>query len=44
LLGVFLADRGAFIGVAAPSHVKLIEIVKKVERQEVKAAPALLGG
>ena len=40
----YIADRGNYIGVPAPTHAKLTEIVKKVERQEVKAAPALLGG
>jgi 2-dehydropantoate 2-reductase len=40
----YIAERGAYIGVPAPTHTKLTEIVKKVERQEVKAAPALLGG
>jgi len=40
----YIAERGNFIGVQAPTHAKLTEIVKKVERQEVKAAPALLGG
>src|SRR5947209_6111605 len=40
----YIAERGNFIGVAAPTHAKLTEIVKKVERREVKAAPALLGG
>jgi 2-dehydropantoate 2-reductase len=30
--------------VPAPTHAKLTEIVKKVERREVPAAPALLGG
>ena len=40
----YIAERGKFIGVPAPSHAKLTEIVKKVERQEVKASPALLGG
>ena len=40
----YIADRGTYIGVPAPTHAKLTEIVKKVERQEVKAAPALLGG
>jgi 2-dehydropantoate 2-reductase len=40
----YVADRGNYIGVPAPTHAKLTEIVKKVERQEVKAAPALLGG
>ena len=40
----YIADRGTYIGVPAPTHAKLTEIVKKVERREVKAAPALLGG
>ena len=39
----YIAERGKFIGVAAPTHTKLTEIVKKVERKELKAAPALLG-
>jgi len=38
----FLAS--AFIGVTAPTHTKLTDIVKKVERHELKAVPALLGG
>ena len=40
----YVADRGTFIGVPAPTHAKLTEIVKKVERKEVAAAPGLLGG
>ena len=40
----YVADRGTYIGVPAPTHAKLTEIVKKVERKEVAAAPALLGG
>ncbi|MGE0426154.1 MAG: ketopantoate reductase family protein [Reyranellaceae bacterium] len=40
----YIAERGDTIGVKAPTHKKLTEIVKKVERQEIKAAPALLGG
>ena len=40
----YVAERGNYIGVAAPTHTKLTEIVKKVERQELKAAPSLLGG
>ncbi|HEY6514486.1 MAG TPA: ketopantoate reductase C-terminal domain-containing protein, partial [Burkholderiaceae bacterium] len=40
----YIADRGNYIGVPAPTHAKLTEIVKKVERKEVKATPALLGG
>ena len=40
----YIAERGDYIGVKAPTHRKLTDIVKKVERQEIKAAPALLGG
>ena len=40
----YIAERGNYIGVPAPTHAKLTEIVKKVERREVPAAPALLGG
>src|SRR5262249_32053901 len=40
----YIAERGNHIGVPAPTHARLTEVVKKVERQEVKAAPALLGG
>src|SRR6201996_6289847 len=40
----YVADRGNYIGVPAPTHAKLTEIVKKVERKEVKAAASLLGG
>jgi 2-dehydropantoate 2-reductase len=39
----FIAAKGAEVGVAAPSHVKLTEIVTKVERGELKASPANLG-
>jgi 2-dehydropantoate 2-reductase len=39
----FIAAKGAAAGVPAPSHVKLTEIVTRVERGELKPAPALLG-
>ncbi len=39
----FIAARGAAVGVPAPSHVKLTEIVTRVERGELKPSPALLG-
>ena len=39
----FIALKGATVGIAAPSHVKLTEIVTRVERGEVKPSPALLG-
>ena len=40
----YVAERGTYIGVPAPTHTKLTEIVKKVERKELKPAAALLGG
>ena len=40
----YVAERGTYIGVPAPAHTKLTEIVKKVERKELKPAAALLGG
>ena len=39
----YIAAKGAEVGVAAPSHTKLTEIVTKVERGELKASPANLG-
>ncbi|MBC7634718.1 MAG: hypothetical protein H7251_03855, partial [Acetobacteraceae bacterium] len=33
----FIADRGAEIGMPAPSHVALTEIVTQVERGELQA-------
>jgi len=38
----FIAEKGAAVGVPAPSHVKLTAIVTRVERGEVKPSPALL--
>ena len=40
----YIARKGAEVGVAAPSHVKLTELVTKVERGELKPSPAHLGG
>lgn len=39
----FIAAKGAAVGVPAPSHVKLTQIVTRVERGEIKPSPALLG-
>jgi 2-dehydropantoate 2-reductase len=39
----FIAAKGAAAGVPAPSHVKLTEIVTRVERGDLKPSPALLG-
>jgi len=38
----FIAAKGAAAGIAAPSHAKLVDIVRKVERGEAKPAAALL--
>jgi 2-dehydropantoate 2-reductase len=35
----FIAEKGKAVGVPAPSHVKLTDIVRKVERGELKASP-----
>jgi len=40
----FIARKGAEAGVAAPSHVKLTELVTKIERGELKPSPSHLGG
>jgi 2-dehydropantoate 2-reductase len=40
----YVARKGAEVGVSAPSHAKLAEIVTRVERGELKPAAALLGG
>ena len=37
-----IARKGAEVGVSAPSHVKLTGIVTRIERGELKPAPALL--
>jgi 2-dehydropantoate 2-reductase len=39
-----IARKGAEVGVAAPSHVKLTSIVTRIERGELKPSPALLRG
>ena len=40
----YIARKGAEVGVSAPSHVKLTELVLKIERGELKPSPAHLGG
>ena len=44
LMNGYIAEKGAAVGVPAPSHTKLTEIVLKVERGQVKPSAALLGG
>ena len=39
----FIARKGAELGLPAPSHAKLTEIVTRIERGELKPSPALLG-
>jgi len=39
-----IAAKGAEVGIPAPSHAKLTQIVTRVERGELKPSPALLGG
>jgi len=38
----FIARKGAEVGVPAPSHARLAEIVTRVERGELKPSPSLL--
>jgi 2-dehydropantoate 2-reductase len=38
----YIARKGAEVGVAAPSHVRLAEIVTRIERGELKPSPSLL--
>jgi 2-dehydropantoate 2-reductase len=40
----FVATRGAEIGVPAPTHAKMSEAVKRVERGEAKPSPELIAG
>ena len=39
-----IARKGAEIGVPAPSHVKLTELVTKIERGQLQPSPSHLGG
>jgi len=38
----YIARKGAEVGVAAPSHVRIAEIVTRIERGELKPSPSLL--
>ena len=40
----YIARKGAEVGLPAPSHVKLADIVTRIERGELKPSPALLRG
>ena len=39
-----IAEKGREVGVAAPTHVKLIEAVKRVEHREIPPRPENLYG
>jgi 2-dehydropantoate 2-reductase len=39
----YIARKGAAVGVPAPSHAKLAEIVTRIERGELEPSPSLLG-
>jgi 2-dehydropantoate 2-reductase len=40
----YIAAKGAEIGIPAPSHMRIPELVKAVERGELTPSPAALGG
>jgi 2-dehydropantoate 2-reductase len=40
----FIVDKGKMLGIPTPSHAKLVELVRKLERGEIKASPSHLGG
>ena len=40
----YVAERGAYIGVPAPLHVKMNDLVHRVERGEVKPSADLIAG
>jgi 2-dehydropantoate 2-reductase len=39
-----IVEKGKILGVPTPSHEKLVALVKKLERGEIEASPAHLGG
>lgn len=40
----FIVDKGRMLGIPTPSHEKLVELVKRLERGEISAGPSHLGG
>jgi 2-dehydropantoate 2-reductase len=40
----YIVEKGKMLGLPTPSHVKLVDLVRKVERGELTASPAHLGG
>lgn len=44
LMNGFIAEKGRSVGLATPSHDKLVDVVTRVERGELKQSPTHLGG
>ena len=40
----YIVDKGRVLGIPTPSHEKLVDLVRKVERGELAASPSHLGG
>jgi 2-dehydropantoate 2-reductase len=40
----FIVDKGKMLGVPTPSHEKLVDLVRRLERGEIAASPSHLGG
>jgi polar amino acid transport system substrate-binding protein len=40
----FIVDKGKALGIPTPSHAKLVELVRKLERGEIRQSPSHLGG
>jgi 2-dehydropantoate 2-reductase len=40
----YIVDKGKMLGIPTPSHEKLVDLVRRLERGELQASPAHLGG
>src|ERR1035437_1168898 len=40
----YIVDKGRMLGIPTPSHEKLVDLVRKIERGELQASPSHLGG
>ena len=40
----YIVDKGRMLGIPTPSHDKLVDLVRRIERGEIEASPAHLGG
>jgi 2-dehydropantoate 2-reductase len=40
----FIVDKGKMLGIPTPSHERLVELVRRLERGEISATPSHLGG